>query len=81
MVLSFSKGRKSPNDVIVFINGKQVKFVEITEAVIQFWKNEEERYPTYKGFDGGRMILNFIEEACHRGIVTDEMLTRYKLTR
>jgi len=78
-LISYKPGSKSPNDKIVFVNGHQILFKELAEAIVQFYKNEEEQYPTSLGFAGGEYLINFIRECCKKGHVSEIILKKYGL--
>ena len=78
-MIRFEKGNKHPLDKKIFWNDIQVKMDDIGKIVCQLCKNEDNIYPRDKGYRGGQMLIDFLQEVYHEGEVTDGLLRKYKL--
>lgn len=78
---SFStmKGKKSEEDKVLLYHGFKIRFVELGEAAAFLYQNEERLYPRSKGFKGGEMLRQFLNECMHRGKLSDDILKKYGL--
>jgi len=77
---SVVKGRKGKGDWILQYHGFAVKLVELGEATAFIVKNDDRIYPPEKGFEGGKMTKNFINDAMNHGGVSEEIKKKYKLS-
>lgn len=78
-MISFRKGDKHKDDKKVIINGHHLTFPELAEICIQFVKNEDNIYPPNKGYRGGQMLVDYLNEAMGAREVTDDLNKRYRL--
>jgi len=78
-MIEFQQGTKHPDDRKVIINGHWLTFPELAEICIQFVKNEDNIYPPSKGYRGGNMLIDYLDEAMGAREVTDDLNKRYRL--
>jgi hypothetical protein len=76
-MITFEKGKKSKDDLIVKINGHQLTFRELAEICVQFCNNEDRIYPF--PFRGGSYLKNFLVECIDARDVTGGVLNKYQL--
>ncbi len=77
-MITAKKGKKHPDDVIVYVNGHQITFVELAKICVVFCKNEDNIYPPPK-YQGGDMLRAFLNECMARRSVDDITIKKYKL--
>ena len=78
-MIEIRQGRKHPDDRIVIINGHWVEFPELVEWFMIYMQNEENMFPSSKGYDGAMRLYYFLSDCIDAGGVTDELLQEYKL--
>jgi len=79
MTITFDKGSKGDGDQIIKYNELPITILEIGKLLLKLWENEDIIYPPSKGFLGGKMSKNFLDELFEKREITDDMLRRYKL--
>ena len=77
--IHFKKGRKGPNDKIIYYHDKPISMRELGELYAILCKNEDELYPKSKGFKGSDMVDEFLKDVKKAGEVTKEIRKKYKL--
>jgi hypothetical protein len=77
-MITYKEGTKGPGDRKVYWNDIPVVFTDIAEIVNVLCKNEDIIYPKEKGYRGGQMLIDFLQEAYDNGL-TDELKKRYRL--
>jgi hypothetical protein len=78
MSITYKQGQKHPKDVMPYINGHPITFRELAELTVQLIKNEDNIYPKPK-YQGGDMLIDFLNECMEIREVKDETLEKYKL--
>ena len=58
----FVKGRKKPNDVLIFYNDLPVKMEDVAKLCLMFMKNEDNLYPPEQGFKGAKLFKEYFYE-------------------
>ena len=76
---SVSNGNRGFSDKILFYRGTPITIAELGEAVAFLYRNEERIYPKNRGFKGGEMLRNFLNECMTRGRLTPDLLKKYGL--
>ena len=79
MKVQIKKGSKHPKDKRIIVNGEQITFKDWAELGLFFYRNEDNIYdePWHKG---GEMVRGFINDVFDANSVTNEILTKYKLS-
>ena len=77
--ITMKKGRKGPNDKIIYYHGKPITMKELGELYALICKNEDELYPKPR-FKGSDMVSEFLNDVKKAGGVTPEIKKRYKLS-
>ena len=76
-MITFEKGKKAKDDLIVKINGHQLTYRELAEICVQLCKNEDKIYPF--PYQGGSYLKNFLVECMDARDVTGGVLNKYHL--
>jgi hypothetical protein len=78
-MIKAKKGKKHPDDKVIFINGHQITYIELAKICVIFCKNEDNIYPPPK-FKGGDMTKEFLVECMERRSVDEDLIIKYELT-
>ena len=76
--VSFKKGRKHPDDKIVFYKNEPMNYYDWMLMGLQFYLNEERIYPRPR-FMGGMYLLKAFWEICKAGKMDNAILKKYKI--
>ena len=79
LMITVKRGKKHPDDKIVFINGHQITFKELAKICVIFVVNEDNIYPPPA--EGGQYFINFMTECMDKRCVDDEIMKKYKLCK
>ena len=79
-MIELAKGKKHPQDKIVFVNGHQITFEELAWVLVVFCQNEEVIYPKPK-YQGADYFKRFLNECMDNLDVSQEIMDKYKLPK
>lgn len=77
-MIKAKRGKKHPDDVIIYVNGHQITFVELAKICVIFCKNEDNIYPKPR-FKGGDMLRDFLVECMDKREVPEDIVGKYQL--